>query len=426
MAMPVAQTSPPSTNTAYGDLLEKQFANNVLHQIKQDPSNRDLIIQSAYRGVARATDQDNGRLEPGQIVADNRDRSHISLEGNEVNSNETDQNENSDGPGSASEPLTMAISPDVGVDELGIKREAFFLCMLRLKISTRNQNKLKIVSFTRTKAVEITNLFFINVMGAPLLTHLNALLGDPHHFDPDYVDEGPSTLAANLSEDKTVPARFRKLYRSFSVAPFIGKKKTSIVVKMRETMRSLQLLKDCKELCQILEEEHPDHGEMRSFLKNRGFRASRGICYQSLVIEYLTKALEITKISLDNTLRVARAIATLVKQFGPGIVAALPPLATRKLAIWGCQRMDVVCKCLKEHAACFQPICDLLEEHVYRPIQDGRRPSMQPISLEGDGSLLEKIREAVIVHSVTGQKKIPDTDASYDDMMDLEVEEVGI
>lgn len=51
---------------------------------------------------------------------------------------------------------------------------------------------------------------------------------------------------------------------------------------------------------------------------------------------------------------------------------------------------------------------------------------MQPISLEADGSLLEKIREAVIPHSVTSQQEIPDTDASDDDIMDVELEEVEI
>ena len=51
---------------------------------------------------------------------------------------------------------------------------------------------------------------------------------------------------------------------------------------------------------------------------------------------------------------------------------------------------------------------------------------MQPINLEGDGSLLEKTSEAVIVRTVTHDEEIPDTDASDEEMVDAREREAEV
>ncbi len=51
---------------------------------------------------------------------------------------------------------------------------------------------------------------------------------------------------------------------------------------------------------------------------------------------------------------------------------------------------------------------------------------MRPPNLGASGSLQSKLEEAVIVRGLTDQEEIPDTDTSDDDMMDVEVEKVGV
>jgi hypothetical protein len=53
--------------------------------------------------------------------------------------------------------------------------------------------------------------------------------------------------------------------------------------------------------------------------------------------------------------------------------------------------MKEVYKIVKEKLACFQPICDILKDRV----QNGQAVSMLPLKLDGNGSLLDKIMEAV-------------------------------
>jgi hypothetical protein len=50
---------------------------------------------------------------------------------------------------------------------------------------------------------------------------------------------------------------------------------------------------------------------------------------------------------------------------------------------------------LKRHVACFQPVCDLLEEYLYNPIQEGTALPIHALKLGVSGSLIEKITEAL-------------------------------
>ncbi len=65
----------------------------------------------------------------------------------------------------------------------------------------------------------------------------------------------------------------------------------------------------------------------------------------------------------------------------------------------------------------------MLEKHLYIPIRNEQPLNMRPPNLAASGSLQSKLEEAIIVRGVTGQQEIPDTDASDDDMMDVEAEE---
>lgn len=47
--------------------------------------------------------------------------------------------------------------------------------------------------------------------------------------------------------------------------------------------------------------------------------------------------------------------------------------------------------------ACFQPVCALLEEHVYDPIMAGRALHLGKIDQSISGSLMQKIQGAVIL-----------------------------
>ena len=59
---------------------------------------------------------------------------------------------------------------------------------------------------------------------------------------------------------------------------------------------------------------------------------------------------------------------------------------------------------LKKHAACFQSVCQILEEHLFNPIQNGQRLSMRPLKLGASGSWQSKLMEAMNGHQRAQEK----------------------
>ena len=83
---------------------------------------------------------------------------------------------------------------------------------------------------------------------------------------------------------------------------------------------------------------------------------------------------------------------------------------------------------LKKHAACFQSVCQILEEHLFNPIQNGQRLSMRPLKLGASGSWQSKLMEAMNGHQRAQEKDVTgtDIDASDEEMADVGEGEVEV
>ena len=60
----------------------------------------------------------------------------------------------------------------------------------------------------------------------------------------------------------------------------------------------------------------------------------------------------------------------------------------------GNQRMAQVYPLLRQCVPYFRTVCQLLEEHVYKPMQAGERLGMVALKLSGMGSLQKRIEDA--------------------------------
>jgi hypothetical protein len=83
---------------------------------------------------------------------------------------------------------------------------------------------------------------------------------------------------------------------------------------------------------------------------------------------------------------------------------------------------------LKKHAACFQSVCDILEEHLFNPLQNGQRLSMRPPKLGASGSWESKLMEALSGHQYARDDDVLgiDSDARDEDMAAVGEEEVEV
>ena len=62
-----------------------------------------------------------------------------------------------------------------------------------------------------------------------------------------------------------------------------------------------------------------------SFLRDSGYKTSRGLGWQSCVINFLANSINISPTILQNTCQMAQGVMALIEIFGPGIIPVLPP-----------------------------------------------------------------------------------------------------
>ena len=68
--------------------------------------------------------------------------------------------------------------------------------------------------------------------------------------------------------------------------------------------------------------DHPH--EHRDFMASQGIEMKQGIGMATLVLEYLSQAIHLTKPQLRNVLQKTQSMHALASVFGPGILALLP------------------------------------------------------------------------------------------------------
>jgi hypothetical protein len=267
------------------------------------------------------------------IIQHNGSQSELSIEEHRNISDVAGQVHGSGEQILAFKPLVLAMSSDVDVHQLEIKREAFFQDTRHLEVDVKVNNKLMKLSFTPEQAFNITSFLFDEVMGFELLSHLNLLIEDSTNHHPGYVGESPAArvekllLAEEQSHNVEVPGTLRKFLHTLSLTASIEKRTRSSVSRVNQTAWSLDFLACYEELREMAETHHPDRLVLLAFLKDHKYETQRGVDLRSLTLRYLEDRFGFSENDLQNLCQGARGIAEFVKHFGPGIIAILPPNA---------------------------------------------------------------------------------------------------
>jgi hypothetical protein len=223
--------------------------------------------------------------------------------------------------------LTLAMTPDVGTGDLARMQQAFFRSLVRVKVKVSINNKKETVGFDNQEAVDITNFFFGEMMGASALGRLSSLI---RFYSSDYsdgIDKGAAARAALLADNAETPISILRFFGAFSKAQQSRNSTSTHFAQMQQTNFALDLLHQFNTLRQMA---HDRDSGLLKFLQRHGFITKRGVTWPSCIINYLATSLDISAVILQNTSQAAQGVAGLVEQFGPGIVTILPPGAMNK------------------------------------------------------------------------------------------------
>ncbi len=219
--------------------------------------------------------------------------------------------------------LTLPMSSRVGVEQLSIIRDEYYRSLMNSKFNVRKNNKLQDESFSDVDAVQMTNLFFNDLIGPEALKRIANII--KHYNRPD---NGVARRAEKLSYAADIPLEeVREFFHAYSKAQRAQNGTGSVFFKMQRTVWGLELLQHLTRLRQMARDKHPD---LLMFLRDRNYHPERGVSWVSVVLRFLAESLVLDRIALRNTFQAAYGTAELVEHYGLGIIPILPSNASKK------------------------------------------------------------------------------------------------
>ncbi len=219
------------------------------------------------------------------------------------------------------ESLTLAMTSEAGTEQLEKVRNAFFQELVKMRVKVTADNRTKVVGFAQDEAAEITNFFFVEMMGPKALGRLGSLVRLYTAELDDGMDRGAAARAQTLAEMADNPLSIRRFFNAFSKAQSTRTSSTSGLAHMHQITLSINLLEQYGGLRRMAAGKDP---ALLAFLKGRNYSTRRGRGWQSCIVQFLAESLEISPTTLQNTCQSALGVAALTDQFGNGIIPVLP------------------------------------------------------------------------------------------------------
>lgn len=290
--------------------------------------------------------------------------------------------------------ITMAFNDQVDAIALTATQHEFYSQLCALTLTVKVNNKEEKQRFTETEAADITNFFFIEMMGPASLRHLQSLVQIYNTKCETGTDRGAGARAEAAARNKNNIKIVRKFFGAFArtqrLQPSNKNKNELATVEQIVAYRELLLL--YKRLTQLA--ECKDEQLLKS-LQDAGYSTRQGITWQSCVTRFLSDQVGISRIVLTNTCQLALGVKALTDSFGTGIIPLLPPKAMARLNRWGNQRISAAVNLLTKHAPFINGVCSLIDKHVYMPITQGTPITLAQIQGSVHTPVLSQIASAV-------------------------------
>lgn len=354
---------------------------------------------------SRETRDEEGPMELKDLIQDGR------LPGNETQGDSKSSEHTRDKKKPKLEAVTYGFdNSGSAVAEFTVIRDQFFEKIsqpLKIKMNGDWRNGRNIVQFDRQEAVEITNFFFVEVLGNEAAQRLQMLIAE-YNANEDFAgaNHNLGLRARHLSRQikfQPIAALFESLNRS---ARWELRKCTSLG-RLLQSVDNVDLYKKCHSLLSLLIRGNPigeyepeeiddaylwnlmhDLDSYKSWLERT---KSEDIGFMCLVYDSMEEIMGMEKPFLLEKCHQGETLHHLTKELGLGILLLLPDGAAEqyvdpcfsmggelmkgRLRYWGLERMSAVYPILKEVWSRRGPMQDLYlcEKTLYFPIMQGQR-----------------------------------------------------
>jgi hypothetical protein len=219
-------------------------------------------------------------------------------------------------------PISQIILPSISMDFMTAARNELYRALRTMVLYVGRGQSKKTVTWTQDQCADIVNLLFHDMMGTPANTRISDYIAT-------YESQEPATQQFKASQKAKVLARtvtyepMKKFFVAYKeVARQIAseKGKYSYLYRMQT---SIELLKKYNHLRELGSATVMDPS-LIAFLAAEGFTVSKGVGIQSLVLQYLSSALELEQGKIQNILQEAVCVDKLAETFGNGVLLLLP------------------------------------------------------------------------------------------------------
>lgn len=226
-----------------------------------------------------------------------------------------------DGCSNKLEKIRMALSAEADKAALEIARDKFYKKLEKLEVKVTKDNKVERQKFSKSEAVEITNFFFADMMGPKAATRLQALVRSYTADYNDGIDRGAGARAEAAAKDEANITTVRSFFDAFARTQRSRPNLQGGLAAMEQIMLHVELLSQFNQLKALAAAKDT---ALLSFLRDSGYETSRGLGWQSCVINFLANSIHVSSSVLQNTCQMAQGVMALIEIFGPGIIPVLP------------------------------------------------------------------------------------------------------
>jgi hypothetical protein len=196
-----------------------------------------------------------------------------------------------DGCSDKLEEIKMALSAEADKAVLEIARDKFYKKLEKLEVKVIKDNKVERQRFSKSEAVEITNFFFADMMGPKAATRLQALLRSYTADYNDGIDRGAGARAEAAAKDDANITTVRSFFDAFARTQRSRPNLQGGLAAMEQIMLHVELLSQFNRLKTLAAAKDT---ALLSFLRDSGYKTSRGLGWQSCVINFLADSIHIS------------------------------------------------------------------------------------------------------------------------------------
>jgi hypothetical protein len=224
--------------------------------------------------------------------------------------------------------ISIAYTKKVDTASLAATQRSFFKKLCNKTVVVRVNNKEEHHGFSPEEAADITDFFFVKMMGPSSLHRLNSLITYYNAEHTGEMDELPVARAKAEAQNMENTEIIRSFFTTFvQTQQFKARNNKNELASIRQIIAYRELLLIYKHLTKLADQKNP---ELLQNLMARGYGTKQGVTWQACVTKFLSEQVGITRVVLTNTCMAAAGVNALADLFGTGIIPILPLQAMQR------------------------------------------------------------------------------------------------